>query len=151
MRKWLLGLLGFVLVVYGVLCAGLYSKQRSLMYFPQPLSKGAQVHTRALDGTDPGIRISVRDVDGADAGHLSLRQPCLTFHPTSLHKQMDLPPPLLLHRRIHRRQHPSLSRRWASIANKTATCPSASTRVILPLRAMLTQKTPSRLPTCRVS
>lgn len=67
MRKFWLGLLGFVLVVYGVLCAGLYSKQRSLMYFPQPLSEGAQVHTRELDGTDPGIRISVRDADGVDA------------------------------------------------------------------------------------
>ncbi|MBC7656526.1 MAG: hypothetical protein H7147_05040 [Frankiaceae bacterium] len=67
MRKWLLGLAGFVLLVYGVLCAGLYSRQRTLMYFPQPLSSGAEVHTRVLQGSDPGIRISVRDVDGSSA------------------------------------------------------------------------------------
>ena len=67
MRKWLLGLSGFVLLVYGVLCAGLYTRQRSLMYFPQPLPAGAQIHTQALPGTDPGIRISMRDSHGPDA------------------------------------------------------------------------------------
>lgn len=67
MRKLLLALLGFVLVVYGVLCAGLYSKQRTLMYYPQPAAAGAEASMRMLDGTDAGIRISVRESVGPDA------------------------------------------------------------------------------------
>lgn len=67
MRKLVLALVGCLLVVYGVLCAGLYSKQRSLMYYPQRAAPGAEASMRALDGTDAGIRISVREVEGPEA------------------------------------------------------------------------------------
>lgn len=67
MRKLLLALLGFVLVVYGVLCAGLYFKQRTLMYYPQRAAPGAEASMHALAGTDAGIRISVRESDGPEA------------------------------------------------------------------------------------
>ena len=67
MRKLLLALLGFVLAVYAVLCAGLYLKQRTLMYYPQRAAPGAEASMHALAGTDAGIRISVRESDGPEA------------------------------------------------------------------------------------
>lgn len=67
MRKLLLGFFGLALLVYAVICISLYQGQRSRMYFPQPLPAGAEGHTRALQGSDAGILVSVRDADRPDA------------------------------------------------------------------------------------
>ena len=52
LRHWAFGMLALAGVLYGLVCVGLYAKQRLLIYHPRP----AQVHT-------PGIRLPV---DGAE-------------------------------------------------------------------------------------
>lgn len=65
MRKTLLGLAGLLLAGYLALGAGLYFKQQSLMYFPQP-ARG-EAPWIPLPGTDAGIRVAVHEQAGAEA------------------------------------------------------------------------------------
>ena len=63
--RWLAGLLGAVGLVYGLVCAGLFVFQRSLLYMPQP----ARVQVPALRLTVPGaeLQVSVRLLPDAPA------------------------------------------------------------------------------------
>jgi pimeloyl-ACP methyl ester carboxylesterase len=63
----LLGLAGFVAVVYLGLCAALFFLQRSLIYFPQPRSVGTAVPTLRLAVPGAEVLVTTRARSGPDA------------------------------------------------------------------------------------
>lgn len=65
--KALLGVAVLSLAVYGGLCALLYSKQRALLYYPQPPLPGDPGKTVPLRNTGPRVLVSVREHAGPDA------------------------------------------------------------------------------------
>ena len=65
--KVLVGVAALSLVTYAGLCALLYSKQRSLLYFPQPMAAGGEARTVPLRSRGPRVLVSVREVPGQPA------------------------------------------------------------------------------------
>jgi pimeloyl-ACP methyl ester carboxylesterase len=63
----LLGFLALLLAIYLGLCAWLYLKQDSLLYFPQPLPPGAEATVVPLRASGPRVLVSRREVQGPDA------------------------------------------------------------------------------------
>jgi pimeloyl-ACP methyl ester carboxylesterase len=67
LTRALAGFAALVLALYLALCAYLYSEQRKLLYFPQPLSAGGAAATRPLRARGPRVLVSTREVEGAQA------------------------------------------------------------------------------------
>lgn len=65
--KFLLGFALLSVAGYLGLCALLYSKQRSLLYHPQPLPPGAEGATVPLRSHGPRVLVTQREVEGTDA------------------------------------------------------------------------------------
>lgn len=65
--KVLVGLAALSLATYAGLCALLYSKQRNLLYFPQPMAPGGEARTVPLRSQGPRVLVSVREVPGQAA------------------------------------------------------------------------------------
>ncbi len=54
-------------LTYVGLCAALFTQQRSLLYFPQPMAPGGEGATAALRHSNPRVVMSVRQIESADA------------------------------------------------------------------------------------
>jgi len=65
--KALLGFAVLSLAVYGGLCALLYSKQRTMLYYPQFSAPGGKGKTVLLRTTGPRVLVSLREHAGPDA------------------------------------------------------------------------------------
>ena len=63
----LVGFAAVSLATYAGLCALLYSKQRNLLYFPQPMTPGGEARTVPLRSHGPRVLVSVREVPGQAA------------------------------------------------------------------------------------
>ncbi len=67
LRRTMLVVVLAAAAIYLGLCAYLFTQQRSLLYFPQPMMAGAEASTVALPGSKPEVLFSLREVEGADA------------------------------------------------------------------------------------
>ncbi|MEO8161415.1 MAG: alpha/beta hydrolase [Arenimonas sp.] len=67
LRRIAIALLALLLLAYLALCAWLYSHQRSLLYFPQPLPPGAEAEVVLLRDSGPRVLVTTREVEGDDA------------------------------------------------------------------------------------
>ena len=62
--KVLVGFAAVSLAAYAGQCAFMYSKQRTLLYFPQPMAPGGEARTLPLRTTGPRVLVSVREAPG---------------------------------------------------------------------------------------
>lgn len=67
MTRALLSLAALVFVLYGLVCAVMFTWQRSLLYFPQPRQAGAAVPSLLLDSGGERLVITTGRTDQADA------------------------------------------------------------------------------------
>ena len=65
--RYLLSFAAVSLAVYAGLCAMLYSKQRQLLYYPQPMAAGGEAATFRLRVRGPRVLVSARELAGPDA------------------------------------------------------------------------------------
>jgi pimeloyl-ACP methyl ester carboxylesterase len=65
--KAALGVAGASALVYLGLCAGLFARQRKLLYRPQPMVAGGEAFTMPLRSEGPRVLVSVRETEGATA------------------------------------------------------------------------------------
>jgi pimeloyl-ACP methyl ester carboxylesterase len=66
-NKVLIGFAGLSLATYLGLCGLLYSKQRKLLYYPQPMAAGGEAFTLPLRAHGPRVLVSVRELPQAPA------------------------------------------------------------------------------------
>jgi pimeloyl-ACP methyl ester carboxylesterase len=62
--KVLVGFAALSLVAYAGMCAMLYTQQRSMLYYPQPLGPGGEARTVRLRQSGPRVLVSVREAPG---------------------------------------------------------------------------------------
>jgi hypothetical protein len=67
LRRTILVLVLAAAAIYLGLSLYLFTQQRSLLYFPQPMTAGAEASTAPLPGSEANVLFSLRDVEGADA------------------------------------------------------------------------------------
>jgi pimeloyl-ACP methyl ester carboxylesterase len=65
--KALLGFAALSLAAYAGMCALLYAKQRTLLYYPQAAAPGSPARTLPLRSHGPRVLVSVRELAGRDA------------------------------------------------------------------------------------
>ena len=62
--KVLVGFAALSLAAYAGMCAMLYSKQRALLYYPQPMGAGGEARTVPLRARGPRVLVSARERPG---------------------------------------------------------------------------------------
>ena len=65
--KVLVGFAALSLAAYAGMCAMLYTQQRAMLYYPQPMGAGGEARTVRLRKTGPRVLVSVRELPGATA------------------------------------------------------------------------------------